>query len=278
MEPFLRFSLSDLSIGSYLKIKLISYFYLLLFSARIGSTNEGKAKGYLMNSKLYSLFLAGLFSVALTQQAVAEDIDPWEGFNRAMFSFNDGLDTYALKPLAKGYKAVMPDPAEKGVNNFFENLADVGTMINNLLQGKFDAAGQDLGRIAFNTTFGLAGFIDVATPMGLPKHDEDFGQTFGYWGMDSGPYVVLPFWGPSTVRDGIGLIPDLYADPVYYVDDNGDRNALIALWVLNKRSQLLESEKLISGDKYIFIRDAYLQKRAYEIADGKIESYDDSNF
>ncbi|WP_286239210.1 MlaA family lipoprotein [Neptuniibacter halophilus] len=231
-----------------------------------------------MKSKLRNLLLTGALSAALIQPAVAEDVDPWEGFNRTMFSFNDGLDTYALKPLAKGYKAVMPEPAEKGVNNFFENLADIGTMINNLLQGKFNDAGQDLGRVAFNTTFGLAGLIDVATPMGIPKHDEDFGQTFGYWGMESGPYLVLPFFGPSSVRDGIGLIPDTYTDPVYHVGENGDRNALYVVRVIDKRAQLLESEKLISGDKYTFIRDAYLQKRAYEIADGNIENYDDSNF
>lgn len=233
-----------------------------------------------MKSKLCRLLCAGVLSVSVSQSVVAEDVnvDPWEGFNRAMFNFNDGLDTYALKPIAKGYKAVMPDPAEKGVSNFFANLADVGTMINNLLQGKFNDAGQDLGRVAFNTTFGIAGLIDVATPMGLEKHNEDFGQTFGYWGADSGPYLVLPFFGPTTVRDGIGMIPDSMVDPVMHVGDNGDRNALYITRVIDGRAQLLETEKLISGDKYIFIRDAYLQKRAFEIADGDAENYDESNF
>jgi len=233
-----------------------------------------------MKSKLRGLLVAGTVSMMLAQPVVADEVnvDPWEGFNRAMFSFNDGLDTYALKPVSQGYKAVMPDMAEKGVSNFFENLADVGTMINNLLQGKFENAGKDLARISFNSTFGLAGLIDVASPMGIEKHEEDFGQTFATWGADSGPYLVLPFFGPATVRDGLGMIPDTLVDPVHHVDDNGARNALYVTRVIDQRAQLLESEKLISGDKYTFIRDAYLQKRAFDIADGDGENYDESNF
>ncbi|WP_415888590.1 VacJ family lipoprotein [Neptuniibacter sp. SY11_33] len=233
-----------------------------------------------MKTKFRSLLAAGAVSLALTQPVMAEEVnvDPWEGFNRAMFSFNDGLDTYALKPVTKGYKAVMPDVAETGVNNFFENLADVGTFFNSLLQGKFDNATQDFARVAFNSTFGLAGLIDVATPMGIEKHDEDFGQTLGYWGVNSGPYLVVPFFGPMTVRDGVGKFPDALVDPVYHLDDTGARNALYVTRVIDTRAQLLESEKLISGDKYIFIRDAYLQKRAFDIADGDTENYDDNNF
>lgn len=224
--------------------------------------------------------LVGATSLVLSHSAIAQEqeVDPWEGFNRAMFSFNDALDTYALKPVTQGYKAVMPDVAEKGVSNFFDNLSDVGTMINNLLQGKIDNAVQDFARVSFNSTFGLAGFIDVATPMGIEKHEEDFGQTLGYWGVDSGPYLVLPFFGPMTVRDGVGKVPDALTDPVYHLDDTGARNALYAVRVIDSRSRLLETEKLISGDKYSFIRDAYLQKREFEIADGEVENYDDSNF
>lgn len=233
-----------------------------------------------MKAKLRGLLVAGTVSMMLAQTVVAEEVnvDPWEGFNRAMFSFNDGLDTYALKPVTQGYKAVMPDMAETGVSNFFENLSDVGTLINNLLQGKFSSASQDLARISFNTTFGLGGLIDVATPMGIDKHEEDFGQTFGYWGANSGPYLVLPLFGPATVRDGLGMIPDSLVDPVRYVDDNGARNALYVTRVIDNRAQLLEVEKLISGDKYTFIRDAYLQKRAFSIADGDGENYDEKNF
>jgi phospholipid-binding lipoprotein MlaA len=233
-----------------------------------------------MKAKLRGLLVAGTVSMMLAQTVVAEEVnvDPWEGFNRAMFSFNDGLDTYALKPVSQGYKAVMPDMAETGVSNFFENLSDVGTLINNILQGKFSSASQDLARISFNTTFGLGGLIDVATPMGIDKHEEDFGQTFGYWGASSGPYLVLPLFGPATVRDGLGMIPDSLVDPVRYVDDNGARNALYVTRVIDNRAQLLEAEKLISGDKYTFIRDAYLQKRAFSIADGDGENYDEKNF
>jgi len=233
-----------------------------------------------MKTKLRNLLAAGAVSVALTQPVMAEEVkvDPWEGFNRAMFSFNDGLDTYALKPVTKGYKAITPDVAETGVNNFFENLADVGTLINNLLQFKFGEATQDFARVAFNSTFGLAGVIDVATPMGIEKNNEDFGQTLGYWGVESGPYLVLPFFGPSTVRDGISQVPDSLTDPVYHLDDHGARNAVYAVRLIDTRAQLLESEELISGDKYIFIRDAYLQKRAFDIADGDVENYDESNF
>jgi phospholipid-binding lipoprotein MlaA len=233
-----------------------------------------------MKAKLRSLLVAGAVSIMLSQPSVAADVevDPWEGFNRAMFSFNDGLDTYALKPVSQGYKAIMPDIAETGVSNFFGNLSDVGTLLNNLLQGKFSNATQDFARIAFNSTFGLAGLIDVATPMGIEKHDEDFGQTFGYWGVESGPYLVLPFFGPTTVRDGIGRVPDYLVDPVRQLDDNGARNAMYATRIINDRAELLEAEKLISGDKYTFIRDAYLQKRAFSIVDGDGENYDESNF
>ena len=235
-----------------------------------------------MKTGLRGLLFAGVMAIGLAQPVyadeVAADVDPWQGFNRAMFSFNDTLDTYALKPVAQGYKAVMPDIAETGVSNFFDNLADIGTMINNLLQGKFENAAQDLARVSFNSTFGLAGLIDVATPMGIEKHDEDFGQTLGYWGVGSGPYLVVPFFGPTTVRDGLGKIPDTLVDPVYHLDDNGARNAMYLTRVIDTRARLLASEKLISGDKYTFIRDAYLQKREFAINDGRAENYDDSNF
>lgn len=223
--------------------------------------------------------VAMVCSMTLSSAVVAEEqtSDPWQGFNRAMFNFNEGLDTYALKPITKGYQVVMPDLGERGVNNFFSNLGDVSNTFNNLLQGKVDDALMSFARLGFNTTFGLAGLIDVATPMGIEKKSEDFGQTLGTWGVASGPYLVLPFFGPSTVRDGLGRIPDAMIDPVMQVDDAGARNALYALRVIDTRSQLMKVEKLISGDKYTFIRDAYLQKRAYDITDGA-ENYDSSNF
>lgn len=235
-----------------------------------------------MKDKLVKLAAVGLLSVSLAQVSYAEDhghdVDPWEGFNRVMYSFNSGLDAYALKPVTKGYKAVMPDIAEKGVSNFFGNISDVGTFFNNLFQGKFENAVDDFARVGFNSTFGVLGLIDVATPMGIEKNNEDFGQTLGYWGVESGPYLVLPFFGPSTLRDGLGRIPDTFIDPVYHVDDNDTQAALYVTRVIDTRSRLLEAEKLITGDKYTFVRDAYLQKREFDIADGDVENYDDSNF
>ncbi|MEH6627390.1 MAG: VacJ family lipoprotein [Motiliproteus sp.] len=205
--------------------------------------------------------------------------DPWEGFNRGIFSFNDALDRNILVPVTKGYRFVMPDVAEKGVHNFFENLGDISTFINSLLQGKVDDATQDLARVAFNSTFGLLGVIDVASPMGIDKHDEDFGQTLGYWGVDSGPYLVLPLLGPSNVRDGVSLIPDHYLDPITYFEDSNDRLWLQAIRVVDTRAGLMESEKLISGDRYSFIRDAYLQRREFLVTDGEVgESFDQDNF
>ena len=205
--------------------------------------------------------------------------DPWEGFNRAVFNFNEGLDRAVLKPVTQGYRYVTPQIAQTGVNNFFENLKDVRTFFNNLFQGKIHNAMEDISRITFNTTFGLAGLIDVATPMGIAKNNEDFGQTLGHWGMSSGPYVVLPLFGPSTVRDTAGMVPDWFIDPVYYIDDDATRLSERALRVIDTRSQLLDAERIISGDRYIFIRDAYLQRREFLINDGEMSvTFDESDF
>lgn len=233
-----------------------------------------------MTKQIIRSWFIALLITSTTVPAVLADSsdDSWEGFNRAMFSFNEGLDKYALKPAAQGYKAVMPDIAEKGVSNFFSNLADIGNFINNLLQFKLNAAGQDIARLAFNSTVGLGGLIDVASPMGIEKHHEDFGQTLGYWGIGSGPYLVLPFLGPKTLRSGIGTIPDTLLDPVYHVDNDKVRGVLAVTRVLDGRANLLGKDALISGDRYTFIRDAYLQKRQYEIEDGDLEDYDSDNF
>lgn len=236
----------------------------------------------MLNFRLRQGAICGAMALALSlpvQAANEKNNDPWQGFNRAVFSFNEGVDKYALKPLAQGYHYVMPDIAEAGVNNFFENIADVRTLVNNLLQGKVRDAMLDLSRVTFNSTFGLAGLIDVATPMGIEKHNEDFGQTLGYWGLGSGPYLVLPLLGPSSVRDGVGLVPDMMMDPVGQVDDIPTRNSLYGLRMINARVQLLRAEEIISGDKYLFVRDAYLQRRQYMVNDGKVTvHYDDSDF
>ena len=214
-------------------------------------------------------------TIALSSSSVladeAHETDPWEGFNRAMFSFNEGLDRAIVKPVTQGYRFIMPDFAEQGVHNFFENIGDVKTFFNNVLQGKPKEASEDLGRVIVNTTIGIGGLFDVATTFGIPKHDEDFGQTLGTWGVESGPYLVLPLFGPSSVRDGIGRIPDMMVDPVQQVSDDDTRLGLQVLRVIDARSQLLEAEGVISGDRYTFIRDAYLQRREFEINDGQVK-------
>lgn len=197
--------------------------------------------------------------------------DPIEGFNRAMYAFNDGVDKAVIKPVAKGYDAVLPNPVRTGVTNFFGNIADLFIGVNNLLQGKVSDGGSDLGRVAVNTTVGVLGVFDVASGMGLEKHEEDFGQTFGRWGMGSGAYVVLPLLGPRTVRDTGGLVLDVATDPVAYIDHVPTRNTLLTLRVINDRANLLPAEKVIEEaalDKYSYIRDAYLQRRRSLVYDG----------
>lgn len=198
--------------------------------------------------------------------------DPWEGFNRSMFSFNEGLDKAVIKPVAQGYDAVAPDPVKTGVSNFFSNIGDVFIGVNNLLQGKVGDAASDAGRVLVNTTIGILGLIDWASDMGLEKHDEDFGQTFGRWGIGSGPYVVLPFFGPRTLRDSVGLAADLNTDPVAKMHAVPERNTLLTTRVIDQRADLLPAEKVIEGaalDKYTYIRDAYLQRRERLVNDGK---------
>ena len=171
------------------------------------------------------LAFTGLLCISVLAQAASED-DPWESFNRPIFTFNDTLDTYALKPLAQGYQAITPQFLEDGIHNMFANVGDVGNLANNLLQGKLEAAGIDTSRVLFNTTFGLLGFFDVASKMELRKSDEDFGQTLGVWGVGSGPYVVLPLLGPSSGRDAVAKIPDSLLEPYPYINDVPARNLI----------------------------------------------------
>ena len=197
--------------------------------------------------------------------------DPWEGFNRGSFSFNEKLDAAVLKPAAQGYVKVVPAFAREGVNNFFDNLEDVGTGLNNFLQGKPRQGASDLGRFAVNTLLGVFGLWDIATPMGLEKHYEDFGQTLGVWGVRSGPYLVIPLLGPSTARDA----PAKIVDPSWYYSSAIDNNTMYwSFWGLDKvriRANLFQSEKLLDEaalDKYTFIRDAWLQRRRSMVFDG----------
>lgn len=202
--------------------------------------------------------------------------DPWEGYNRAIFSFNDGLDRYFAKPVAKGYQFIMPGFAETGVSNMFDNVGEIKNVANDVLQWKWGQAAHDTGRFLVNSTVGLVGFFDVAQYMGLERSDgEDFGQTLAVWGVKSGPYFVLPILGPSTIRDSAGLPVDAYTSVINYIDHVPTRNTVMGIGLISDRAQLLQAEALLSGDRYAFMRDAYLQRRGYLISDGQTISEDD---
>lgn len=220
-------------------------------------------------------------SMATSVAAVEDDYDaeelynpdPWEPVNRAVFRFNDTLDTYALRPVARGYDRVMPQFLNDGVTNVFNNLGEPKNLVNNLLQGKMRDAGIDTARFLLNTTIGVVGVFDVATRMGLQRNDEDFGQTLGAWGVDSGPFVMLPFFGPSTVRDAGGRAADGLAGYSYrsQMDHVPSRNTATGVDVVDTRAGLLSQERLIRGDKYRFIRNAWLQNRQFKVRDGQVE-------
>ncbi|MGH8728076.1 MAG: MlaA family lipoprotein [Burkholderiales bacterium] len=197
--------------------------------------------------------------------------DPLEGFNRGVYKFNDALDKAVIKPVAQGYDAVAPQPVQTGVANFFSNLDDVVVVLNDFLQLKIAQGTADAGRLLINSTIGILGFIDVGSQIGLPKHEEDFGQTLGYWGLAPGAYVVLPFFGPSTVRDTAGLAVDIVTDPVFWVEDDTIRGSLYVIRTISRRDQLLQAEKILDAaalDPYQFVREAYLQRRRNLVHDG----------
>lgn len=204
--------------------------------------------------------------------AGSNPVDPLERMNRHVFEFNDRVDRAVLKPVAQGYVAVVPEPVRGCVSNFFANLGDVSNAANNLLQGKPVEAVSDICRIAINTTVGVLGCFDVASKMGLEKHNEDFGQTLGRWGLGSGAYLVLPLLGPSSVRDAVGRVPDAYVDPANAAgDDVRARNTLFVLGTIDLRARLLDVGRLLDAaalDKYQFTRDAYLQRRRNLVYDG----------
>lgn len=223
---------------------------------------------------LASLLLSGCASTSPN----ANPKDPFEGFNRSMYKFNDTLDRAVLKPVAKGYKAVLPDPAQKMVHNFFSNIDDIFVTGNDLLQLKLAQAASDFTRVWVNSTFGVLGLFDVADR--LEKHNEDFGQTLGYWGAGSGPYLVLPLLGPSSVRDGTGLAVDSYYGVIENIPDIPTRNGLYVTNKIDQRAQLLDTEKILEDtvvDRYSFIRDGYLMHRQSLVYDGNPprEKYDD---
>ena len=222
--------------------------------------------------KKYRLYLL-LLALVIVPSTYASDDDPLEPMNRAIFEFNEIVDDNVLKPIAKGYKYVTPDPVEVGISNFFSNLGEIGTITNDLLQLKFAQAGRDTMRFFLNSTLGIFGIFDVATPLGLSKNKEDFGQTLGFWGVPDGPYLVLPFLGPSSFRDGPSMIVDYELSPVEQLHHE-ERQVLQTLDIVDTRARLLRATKILdtaAKDKYIFIRESYLQKRESQVNDGNVK-------
>ena len=208
--------------------------------------------------------------LSLTPAASAQTSDPWEGLNRKIYSFNDFFDQRLIRPAATIYVNLVPPIIQTGVGNFFSNIDDVMVTINDLLQIKLEDAAGDSARVLLNSTVGIGGLIDVATPIGLQKHEEDFGQTFGAWGLPPGPYVVIPTVGSSNVRDAVGWAIGLAFNPFFYSDSTFSV-PMYALERVNGRASLLAFDELVFGDEYIFVREAYSQRRIFLIQDGQVE-------
>jgi phospholipid-binding lipoprotein MlaA len=232
-----------------------------------------KIREHSMTSRLLLALLA-FATIALSGcAATSPKADPFETVNRATYKFNDVVDKAVLTPVAKGYQAVIPEFARTGISNVFANIGDVATAANNLLQGKPEDAANDVGRVLLNSTIGIFGLIDVATPGGLEKHREDFGQTLGKWGLGSGPYLVLPLLGPSTLRDAPARYVDSYAGYSRQMDHIPTRNTVMAVEIIDLRANLLGASSTLDTaalDKYQFLRDAYLQRRLSQVYDGKV--------
>ncbi len=216
-----------------------------------------------------SLLLLSLLLVSLP--VLSQTHDPWLETNRRIFRFNDFFDQVLVRPVASSYTLLMPRMARQGVGNFFSNIDDINVFVNDLLQLKMQAALSDSGRFLINSTVGLGGVLDVASSLGLDKNEEDFGQTLGHWGVPSGPYVMLPVFGASNVRDSFGLVLDTLFNPLQYQGDDSIRLSLFVVQEVDTRASLLALDELISGDKYLFIREAYVQRREYLVNDGMVE-------
>ena len=199
------------------------------------------------------------------------NIDPWEPFNRKVYVFNDTLDTWVLRPVAKGYKFVMPDVAQLGVTNFILNIYEFNSFFNSLFQGEFVGASQAGGRFLVNSTLGLLGFIDVATSMGIEPFRADFGQTLAVWGVDSGPFVMMPVIGPRTVRSTVGYFTDTYTSIPALINEDTWAWTFWTIEIIDYRARLLDAEDLMTGDRYIFLRDAYLSRREAFVSRGQVE-------
>ena len=226
-----------------------------------------RAAGLLL-SALVGLLAAGCAS---NPSRVVDPRDPLEPFNRAVFRFNTDFDKAFMQPLARGYKAITPEVVDRGITNFFNNIDDFTSFVNNVLQFKMSRAGSDVGRMFMNSTVGILGFFDVATNAGLPSYKEDFGQTLGYWGLPAGAYFMLPIFGPSTMRDNIGFAGDIVTDPFFNIDTGKIYWGFVALRMVDFRADRLAAGEILEDaalDPYIFLRDAYLQRRESLVYDG----------
>lgn len=215
--------------------------------------------------------LASIATLALHCGCAHTPGDPAEPFNRKVHRVNDAGDRYLVRPLARGYVKVTPRAVTRAISNFFDNAGYSIVIVNQFLQGKPKAGSSDIGRLLLNSTVGIGGLIDVARHVGLEKHEEDFGQTFGGWGIGTGPYLVLPLLGPTTVRDGLGSVLDELGHPVRHVSPPTRRYSLTGIRLLDARARVLDAESLIRGDRYLYIRDAYLQRREFLVNDGVVD-------
>jgi len=224
-----------------------------------------------------SILLTGCATVPYPDQR-----DPWESWNRKVQSFNDTVDDYAMKPVAKGYNWIMPGFASTAVTNVFSNIDDIGVTINAFLQGKFSQSGMDASRFIVNTTAGIGGLIDVATMIDLPKNKEDFGQTLGVWGIPAGPYMVLPLFGPSSPRGVVGLVGDAAMNPITYIGNPYISTGIFAVNAIDMRANNLATEKIADEaavfGRYEFFRDAYIAQRKYLVLDGNLPEDEDEEF
>ena len=226
-------------------------------------------------------FFIKLILLLLLSPFTFAEVDPFQNINEKTHNLNQTLDLQVASPVARFYKRITPDFLEKGITNFTHNIEDLSIGINNILQGKFNEGLSDFSRFTLNTSIGLLGFIDIASDLGLTKHDEDFGQTLAVWGVPDGPYIVLPGLGPSTTRDTLAMIPDAFLTPLWLIDHDRTSYSLTAIDLIDTRARYLGLESVVIGDEYLFYRDAYLQSRNFEIKDGEVEDdfddFDDFN-
>ena len=224
---------------------------------------------------LIALMISGC--ATYSGNAMTNSSDPWQAVNRPVFAVNDTFDKMLFKPLAKGYDALTPDPVQNSITNFFSNLGEIDNAINNLFQGKPVQFATSIGRLAINSTVGIAGLFDVAAYVGLERAQEDLGQTFGTLGMQAGPYVVLPLLGSSSIRDLPGRIVSMYINPLSWLDDVSFRNIMVGVNTVDSRANLLAKEDIaseISNDKYTLYKDAFLEERDFQISDGNLSDSD----